>query len=61
MPTPIDRAIQSRASRNAFLGFAGIVAATAAWAIWGSNSMFPEEEDPKGGLYIASLRTLLTR
>lgn len=33
-------------SRNAFLGFAGIVTAVAAWSIWGGD-MFPAE-DPKG-------------
>ncbi|KAI9875911.1 MAG: hypothetical protein M1830_007782 [Pleopsidium flavum] len=45
MPTPLDRALQSR---NAFLGFAGIVTAVAAWTIWGSD-MFPAEKDPIGG------------
>ncbi|KAF2429828.1 hypothetical protein EJ08DRAFT_634599 [Tothia fuscella] len=45
MPTPIDRAFQSR---GAFLGFAGIITAVAAWGIWGSDSMFPKEADPRG-------------
>jgi len=44
MPTPIDRAMNSR---NAFLGFAGIITAVAAWSIWGSE-MFPAEPDPTG-------------
>ncbi|KAH9844499.1 ORF (Precursor) [Teratosphaeria destructans] len=44
MPTPIDRAMNSR---NLFLGFAGIVTAVAAWGIWGQD-LFPKEEDPKG-------------
>ncbi|KAK6388533.1 hypothetical protein LTR65_007870 [Meristemomyces frigidus] len=44
MPTPIDRAMNSR---NMFLGFAGIVTAVAAWSIWGGD-MFPQQEDPKG-------------
>ncbi|KAL2040184.1 hypothetical protein N7G274_007087 [Stereocaulon virgatum] len=43
MPTPLDRAMQSR---NAFLGFAGIVTAVAAWSIWGGE-MFPAA-DPTG-------------
>ncbi|KAI9889805.1 MAG: hypothetical protein M1814_004907 [Vezdaea aestivalis] len=42
MPTPIDRALNSR---NAFLGFAGIVTAAAAWSIWGSD-MFPASPAP---------------
>ncbi|KAF2725628.1 hypothetical protein K431DRAFT_336130 [Polychaeton citri CBS 116435] len=45
MPTPIDRAMNSR---NFFLGFAGIVTAAAAWSIWGQGDMFPKEADPKG-------------
>jgi len=44
MPTPLDRALQSR---NAFLGFAGIVTAAAAWGIWGGD-MFPAAKDPTG-------------
>ncbi|TKA65302.1 hypothetical protein B0A55_10027 [Friedmanniomyces simplex] len=44
MPTPIDRAMNSR---NMFLGFAGLVTAVAAWGIWGGD-MFPQAEDPKG-------------
>lgn len=30
-----------------FLGFAGIVTAAAAWAIWGGD-IFPQQPDPKG-------------
>lgn len=45
MPTPLDRALQSR---NALLGFAGFVTAAAAWTMWGSESMFPKEQDPTG-------------
>jgi len=44
MPTPLDRALQSKA---AFVGFAGIITATAAWAIWGSD-VFPAQPDPTG-------------
>ncbi|KAF7509677.1 hypothetical protein GJ744_007548 [Endocarpon pusillum] len=44
MPTPLDRAMQSR---NLFLGFAGIVTAVSMWGIWGGD-MFPAEKDPKG-------------
>ncbi|KAK0864305.1 hypothetical protein LTR57_007898 [Friedmanniomyces endolithicus] len=44
MPTPIDRAMNSR---NMFLGFAGLVTAVAAWGIWGGD-MFPQAADPKG-------------
>ncbi|KAI4602135.1 hypothetical protein KJ359_011001 [Pestalotiopsis sp. 9143b] len=44
MPTPIDNALRSK---NAVLGFAGIVTAAAAWAIWGTD-MFPAATDPTG-------------
>ncbi|KAL5359206.1 hypothetical protein BJX96DRAFT_55226 [Aspergillus floccosus] len=44
MPTPLDRAMHSK---NLFLGFAGMVTAAAAWAIWGSD-IFPAEADPTG-------------
>ncbi|KAJ5810334.1 hypothetical protein N7451_001287 [Penicillium sp. IBT 35674x] len=44
MPTPLDRAMNSK---NLFMGFAGMVTAVAAWSIWGSD-MFPSEADPKG-------------
>ncbi|KAL4890945.1 hypothetical protein BDV59DRAFT_75897 [Aspergillus ambiguus] len=44
MPTPLDRATNSK---NLFLGFAGMVTAAAAWSIWGSD-MFPAEADPTG-------------
>ncbi|TKA61139.1 hypothetical protein B0A49_04681 [Cryomyces minteri] len=45
MPTPLDRALQSR---NAFLGFAGIITAVAAWTIWGPSDVFPRAGDPVG-------------
>lgn len=45
MPTALDRAMHSK---NLFLGFAGMVTAAAAWAIWGSD-IFPAESDPTGG------------
>ncbi|KAL2191118.1 hypothetical protein L209DRAFT_676053 [Thermothelomyces heterothallicus CBS 203.75] len=46
MPTPLDRALRSKAS---FLlsSFTGLVAGAAVWAIWGGD-MFPQEPDPKG-------------
>ncbi|RAL05889.1 uncharacterized protein BO80DRAFT_460938 [Aspergillus ibericus CBS 121593] len=44
MPTPLDRALNSK---NLFLGFTGMVTAAAVWAIWGSD-MFPAEADPIG-------------
>ncbi|CRG88017.1 hypothetical protein PISL3812_05042 [Talaromyces islandicus] len=44
MPTPLDKALNSK---NLFLGFAGIVTAVSAWSIWGGE-MFPAEADPKG-------------
>ncbi|KAB8275808.1 hypothetical protein F9C07_2230798 [Aspergillus flavus] len=44
MPTALDRAMHSK---NLFLGFAGMVTAAAAWAIWGSD-IFPAESDPTG-------------
>ncbi|PYH47413.1 Ish1 domain-containing protein [Aspergillus saccharolyticus JOP 1030-1] len=44
MPTPLDRALNSK---NLFLGFTGMVTAAAVWAIWGSD-MFPAEPDPTG-------------
>ncbi|KAL5341318.1 hypothetical protein BJX70DRAFT_65854 [Aspergillus crustosus] len=43
MPTPLDRALNSK---NLFLGFAGMVTAAAAYSIWG-NEIFPAESDPK--------------
>ncbi|KAI9818084.1 MAG: hypothetical protein M1827_000709 [Pycnora praestabilis] len=46
MPTPLDRAMQSR---NTFLAFTGIVTAVAAWSIWGGD-VFPAEKDPSGGM-----------
>ncbi|KAJ9645201.1 hypothetical protein H2201_001004 [Coniosporium apollinis] len=45
MPTPLDRALNSR---NAFLAFAGLVTAVSAWTIWGPSDVFPSEPDPKG-------------
>ncbi|KAJ5681767.1 uncharacterized protein N7477_001707 [Penicillium maclennaniae] len=44
MPTPLDRALNSK---NLFLGFAGMVTAVAAYSIWGSD-VFPAETDPTG-------------
>ncbi|CAL5873753.1 uncharacterized protein PFLUO_LOCUS8035 [Penicillium psychrofluorescens] len=44
MPTPLDRALNSK---NLFLGFAGMVTAVAAYSIWGGD-MFPNEPDPTG-------------
>ncbi|KAJ5175284.1 uncharacterized protein N7482_001161 [Penicillium canariense] len=44
MPTPLDRALNSK---NLFLGFAGMVTAVAAWSIWGTD-VFPAEADPTG-------------
>ncbi|KAL2215552.1 hypothetical protein M432DRAFT_642584 [Thermoascus aurantiacus ATCC 26904] len=44
MPTPLDRALNSK---SLLLGFAGIVTAAAAWGIWGGD-MFPAEPDPTG-------------
>ncbi|KAG5288560.1 hypothetical protein I7I50_01866 [Histoplasma capsulatum G186AR] len=44
MPTPLDKALNSK---NLFLGFAGIVTAAAVWSIWGGD-MFPAEPDPAG-------------
>ncbi|PGH15663.1 hypothetical protein AJ79_02257 [Helicocarpus griseus UAMH5409] len=44
MPTPLDKALNSK---NLVLGFAGIVSAAAAWSIWGGD-MFPAEPDPTG-------------
>ncbi|KAK2766724.1 hypothetical protein FQN54_006038 [Arachnomyces sp. PD_36] len=44
MPTPLDRALNSK---NLFIGFAGAVAAAAAWSIFGGD-MFPAEPDPTG-------------
>ncbi|KAH7336526.1 hypothetical protein BKA65DRAFT_506616 [Rhexocercosporidium sp. MPI-PUGE-AT-0058] len=44
MPTPLDRALNSK---NTFLAFSGIVTAVAAWSIWGQD-MFPKESDPTG-------------
>jgi hypothetical protein len=41
MPTPIDRALQSK---GAFFGFAGIVTAVAAWTIW-YGTIFPPASD----------------
>ncbi|KAJ5895235.1 hypothetical protein N7495_006926 [Penicillium taxi] len=44
MPTPLDRALNSK---NLFLGFAGMVTAAAAWSIWGTD-MLPAQDDPTG-------------
>ncbi|ORY71704.1 uncharacterized protein BCR38DRAFT_480193 [Pseudomassariella vexata] len=44
MPTPIDNVMRSK---NAVLGFAGLVAAASVWAFWGGD-VFPAQPDPKG-------------
>ncbi|KAK3647050.1 hypothetical protein LTR56_008216 [Elasticomyces elasticus] len=44
MPTPIDKAMNSK---NLFLGFAGLITAVSVWSIWGGD-MFPQAADPKG-------------
>ncbi|CAG8929711.1 unnamed protein product [Penicillium salamii] len=44
MPTPLDRALNSK---NLFLGFAGMVTAVAAFSIWGSD-VLPAQADPTG-------------
>ncbi|KAH6673193.1 hypothetical protein B0J14DRAFT_592704 [Halenospora varia] len=44
MPTPLDRALNSK---NTFLAFAGVVTAAAVFSIWGQD-MFPQASDPKG-------------
>ena len=40
-------------------GFAGLVAAAAAWSIWGSD-MFPAEQDPSGGTLIQASCEILS-
>ncbi|GAB7345323.1 hypothetical protein MBLNU457_3677t1 [Dothideomycetes sp. NU457] len=45
MPTPLDRALNSK---NMFLGFAGLVTAATAWMIFGQGDIFPAADDPKG-------------
>ncbi|KAI5358421.1 hypothetical protein Slin15195_G108740 [Septoria linicola] len=37
MPTPLDKALNSK---NLFVGFAALVTAATAWSIWGQD-MFP--------------------
>ncbi|PFH61163.1 hypothetical protein XA68_18046 [Ophiocordyceps unilateralis] len=44
MPTHLDNALKSK---NMVLAFGGMVAAAAAWTIWG-GSLFPTEPDPTG-------------
>ncbi|KAK4952186.1 hypothetical protein LTR10_010108 [Elasticomyces elasticus] len=44
MPTPIDKAMNSK---NLFLGFAGLITAVSVWSIWGGD-IFPQAADPKG-------------
>ncbi|KAJ4533697.1 hypothetical protein HRR77_008449 [Exophiala dermatitidis] len=44
MPTPLDKALQSR---HLFFGFAGIVTLASLWSIWGGD-MLPAEKDPTG-------------
>ncbi|KIN03789.1 hypothetical protein OIDMADRAFT_18031 [Oidiodendron maius Zn] len=45
MPTPLDKAMNSK---NAFLGFSAVVTAVAVWTIWGPGDIFPREADPSG-------------
>ncbi|KAI9814911.1 MAG: hypothetical protein M1832_005639 [Thelocarpon impressellum] len=45
MPTPLDRALNSRTT---FFAFTGLVTAVAAWTIWGPGDIFPAEADPTG-------------
>ncbi|KAJ5108967.1 hypothetical protein N7456_005642 [Penicillium angulare] len=52
MPTPLDRAMNSKCGELELIlyhniGFAGMVTAVAAWSIWGTD-VFPAEADPKG-------------
>ncbi|KAK2072521.1 hypothetical protein P8C59_006869 [Phyllachora maydis] len=44
MPTPLERALNSK---NAFLAFAGLVTGAALWSIW-QGDIFPSEPDPTG-------------
>ncbi|PMD53786.1 uncharacterized protein K444DRAFT_599231 [Hyaloscypha bicolor E] len=44
MPTPLDKALNSK---KAVIVFGSIVTAVAAWSIWGQD-MFPKEGDPTG-------------
>ncbi|KAI1001602.1 hypothetical protein K3495_g6601 [Podosphaera aphanis] len=44
MPTPLDKALNQR---GGLLAFTGIIAAAAAWSIWGQE-IFPRENDPTG-------------
>ncbi|KAJ5964436.1 uncharacterized protein N7479_004312 [Penicillium vulpinum] len=44
MPTPLDRALNSK---NLFLGFAGMVTAVAAYSILGGD-ILPAQADPTG-------------
>ncbi|KAG5207986.1 STE24 endopeptidase [Trichophyton interdigitale] len=45
MPTPLDKALQSKV--RPLQRFVGLVTAAAVWSIWGSE-MFPAEADPTG-------------
>ncbi|KAJ6438175.1 hypothetical protein O9K51_08766 [Purpureocillium lavendulum] len=49
MPTPLDHAMKSKLRSNTDIveAFGGVIAAAAAWTIWGGD-MFPKEADPKG-------------
>jgi hypothetical protein len=65
MPTQLDRALNSKVrtaayqtnhyiadtyKQNLFFAFTGLVAASAAWSIFG-NDIFPQQPDPTGGKY----------
>ncbi|KAJ5778225.1 hypothetical protein N7520_001471 [Penicillium odoratum] len=52
MPTPLDRAMNSKVRR-----FAGMVTAVAAYSIWGTD-VFPSEADPKGSKQNTSKRNI---
>ncbi|EFR01643.1 hypothetical protein MGYG_04645 [Nannizzia gypsea CBS 118893] len=50
MPTPLDKALQSKVfspPKSNYNWFVGLVTAAAVWSIWGSE-MFPAEADPTG-------------
>ena len=49
-PMPHLRYLGSHVSLTSRIGFAGVIAAVGAWTIWGSESLFPKEADPKGGV-----------
>ena len=66
MPTQLDRALNSKvriarntmqtiisltySTQNLFFAFTGLVAASAAWSIFGGD-IFPQQPDPTGGKF----------